>query len=509
MVSEIKREQTRGDLILNAGGPEIELISKEDFLRSHPEHQSLDAHQLHLKRLLHELDERKRLVAEVKAAERRKTVILQSNTEKQQFLDDLAGKVKAIYQDATALQQRLPVVAEVNPVPDTANQLPVPLYVLYHAANCYISSFAQQSLQVAITTDTQSNRPEHTSTQAGFHPLSITLTLIFPLPSGSSTSAQLRFFYREQPGVVAVSVTVQNAASSPTLLTNLYPDDDGTLLPVGLTPEERKCGWDRATFGSAYRWAQNLAGLHFVPSYADQLHRRPVTLAAVLSAVHHRVLVQASLMQQISCLSRRAYAHDDTRHTKASFREWNEITSEDFHQATPVYTPSSSTTITSPSSSSSSSGPSSWSNQDSRYFAVLFSKHREGDLKVLIQVTSEYPIRPPIIKLFFSSKSSSSSSVSNEEQEAHVNALAHIEATVYNALPNDTQTFETAIEAEENGTGFMLSRLLFHIHSCFDVLIMASRQSSTGSGSMFKRPVHGRDRRHPYRWDKRERVYCQ
>jgi THO complex subunit 5 len=375
-------------------------------------------------------------VAAVQECEQKKAQMIQKNAEKEKTLEEILGKVQNVFKEASLIQQSLPNSTLCVPVNDDAKLLPQPLYTLFYSASCYQQSFERKDFKIFIKGDSEAalvfaksldnKSRQMQSTQmmdvdSGFHKIAESKSLsesecgVVPHPLyvevalslADSSTVQLVFQFIPSLRLVTVLLLVSDVKVSPLLLVNLYPDDNGTQTFHHPEFAAQRCVWDRKECGVPYRWAQNLCGLHFVPSNVDNLFGRPVTLAAVLSAVQHRLLIQTSLQNQLTFLRKRTFpAQVPLSHTiksKVVFSKWSSITVNEF--------PSSAHT----------SDEVDWWSEGSQYFSAVFTKGANLELTAFIQIAPEYPIRPPLIKLAFSKFATE---VSDAGFQTDVNALA-------------------------------------------------------------------------------------
>jgi hypothetical protein len=267
----------------------------------------------------------------------------------------------------------------------------------------------------------------------------------------------------------------------------LWQDDNGLELPVnphllGLSA----ITWDRALHGIPFFWAQSLCGLHFVPPRLDALSAasgRPVTLTGVLAALHHRCLVQASLTTQLATLKQKRFPNSIAPpvKTRVKFESWAPLARADFARvchASPYLNPprpaaDSHSSASSSSSSSHETREFDWWSEGSQCFSAVFSKGAT-ELTAYIQITPEYPIRPPLLCLAFTKTA---------DPLPDAVALAQLEQEVNTYLSPDSD-FHAVIEAEEAGSGYLLSHVVCQVQSSFDMFTAATATRPSTSSSV-------------------------
>jgi hypothetical protein len=165
-------------------------------------------------------------------------------------------------------------------------------------------------------------------------------------------------------------------------------------------------------------------------------------------------------------------------------------------------------------------GEEAWERAGARYFEITLKKEGEGGagggggrkdksaaaggptVKVLVEVTPEYPIRPPRFRLFPSSSSSASSSSSDlAKQPSFQDAFSHVLVEV------NAHYEELLLEGgREGGRDWLLSHQLQKLLFCLNTLgdLTEGGVVGGGVGSAAGRLRWGKDRRRSYTFD----VHC-
>ncbi|KAK9827052.1 hypothetical protein WJX74_004742 [Apatococcus lobatus] len=280
---------------------QMELISEEQFLQAAPSAftQSEDRHERMKQRILWETHERHEALQKLEALKTRKNALEANLASKRRHLEQYGSTLKALKRTAQPLQQQLKlhplegVTAEV-----TAQLLPLPLYILYTQASAAVAAFglnlsasihgpvheAESELHAAADSTSglhsgQAMAERDPSTRAAkraklmaspqllykAHPLSVHLSL----PSAQQAPAMLVFSYLLNLHLVTVDA---KSGTDAALLPQLVEGDSGTLLPTEAARQLLQGRrFDSAEGkGRPFRWAQNLAGLDFVPAIGFQ-----------------------------------------------------------------------------------------------------------------------------------------------------------------------------------------------------------------------------------------------
>jgi hypothetical protein len=280
---------------------------------------------------------------------------------------------------------------------------------------------------------------------------------LHPAPN---VQALIRFQYMEELQLVVAE------ASSPHLLTNLFPSDTGERTPNLANCHMAGVSGDFVfpsdIAGRPYRWVQWLAGLSF--SCPGNRPLEPTT-AAVVERIRSRVLSAEALSAQLSCLSskRLPSPHADVAPLLAPTSRvkvdcWEELPQAD-----------------SPPSESS------WEVFGSRTFKLCLTfGQKVWDGTVI--VSAEYPLRPP---KFISSRSATSSGF-----DADLHAVdAEVNGHCHELLTEDVSSWD---------------QLLAHqVLRCAGCLVAWDR----GGGETTGRSRRGRSRRLQVMFDREAHAY--
>eukprot|EP00808_Paulinella_micropora_P017635 g55162.t1 len=203
----------------------------------------------------------------------------------------------------------------------------------------------------------------------------------------------LHFYYFPSHNFVTVRTVAsataskeeQEMCSAPGLLANMLPDDEGVELPVasgvrsaGAGPDSpSELGIDRAKFGSPFRWAQSLCGMHHVhpriPAYPQP------SLNLVLERLVTRYTNQLSLHKQYALFVKKQYPFSSTdpelfpTKSKAYLNSWKPIKMDKWPGT---------------------------ADKGAAYFEAVFNRS-QVELQALIEVSADYPQRVPVFKLSF------------------------------------------------------------------------------------------------------------
>ncbi|XP_046825264.1 THO complex subunit 5 homolog isoform X1 [Vespa crabro] len=340
----------------------IQLVSEEEFYKEAPESicrpeiTKVNPHQLRLARLEWELTQRKQLAAlcdELTESKKAVTVDMES---KQTRLDNLAPQLLTILEASKPLQESLGLpLDKVRQEHQKAALLASPLYVLYAKATAYRDAYDntliikvegdedeakrtnnQDGLQesdsdpetqlenIVEETPVHKKRHHRLSREARQeekrlkllqrHPLNVTLVISLK----SETKLTLQFFYMIHLKVVTVESKLETDVSggisagdmlvSESVLRELYPNDLGIESPNPANHYQlarHNLGlFSTLGLGIPYRWAQRMAGLHFISanSHDQKLTVQESTqdsVVSVLKEIKRRVKARLELCREI------------------------------------------------------------------------------------------------------------------------------------------------------------------------------------------------------------------
>jgi THO complex subunit 5 len=365
------------------------LVGLEDFQADVTDAAGLEKHALHLRRLVHELDARQQLLEKVKELTEEKARVTKASEVKRALLVSLNGKMSSLYAEATAIQRELPEGAPLLPASPLCSQLPRPLYNIYNVALCYKSHFdntldtsilESESDDVDMKSATSSPSAEPAATAS---PLHVIVSL-----SAADKSIALTFKYIAAYGVVAVSCAGTGATKE--LLTNLFPMDDGNHIPGTWNDSLASTRELDKDLGQPFLWAQTLCGLHF-GNPAHPAHAK-VDLVTVLRRLRYRVLVDVGLTRQISFLAKKSTASlgpsleaaVPSKHN-AVVTKWTKVPHASFFNSTKE-------------------NADEWWRLGASYYQLTVGRGTSGSLDALVEITPEYPLRPPLFHVFLDLK---------------------------------------------------------------------------------------------------------
>ena len=333
-----------------------------------------DPYLLRLAQLQFELAERKRLALEFKEAVRERAKLKTSIEQKKKTLTTLLPNVDEVIKASKPLEQSLGVESFFSETRQKLKHLPAPLFVLYCQAMAYAEAFGSDSMvQVKIlgdlpesessvdptvilaedddrengsrandTNDQSGNsdwKPRETSSRVEDSRLTSMVT------EDSSTNAEVENLkksgklLKEHPMMVAIEIGVKDrqekiemvfsflvclnvvlvkprlktspANSLTTVLTNLFPKDDGSETPnpsnYYMFEKYNVSAFSKFTrhLGFAYHWVQRICGVNFKqlkPGDAVSWHDTVSAhaLAQVITMVQDRVKSRIELARQVS-----------------------------------------------------------------------------------------------------------------------------------------------------------------------------------------------------------------
>ncbi|XP_014231545.1 THO complex subunit 5 homolog [Trichogramma pretiosum] len=306
----------------------IELVPEEDFYKEAPESITRpdvtkdDPHQKRLARLEWELTQRKELAVLCDNLSETKKSVASSIESKQSRLDNLAPQLRGILEASKPLQESLGLpLDKIKLEHEKASLLASPLYIIYAKASAFRDA-CDNTLLVSVEGDEeeakrisnsdspqdsdsenddksesiQEEAPVHKkrhhriSKEARLeekkqrilhkHPLSVKIIVSFK----DDTKLKLQFFYLTVLKVITVhsdlltvnlgGISVGDMLVSESVLRELYPGDTGLESPNPANHyqlSKYKLGkFSAHNLGTPYKWAQRMAGLHFVPIEASE-----------------------------------------------------------------------------------------------------------------------------------------------------------------------------------------------------------------------------------------------
>ncbi|XP_014615132.1 PREDICTED: THO complex subunit 5 homolog [Polistes canadensis] len=340
----------------------IQLVPEEEFYGeapesiSRPEITKMNPHQLRLARLEWELTQRKQLAALCDELTESKKAVTADMESKQTRLDNLAPQLLAILEASKPLQESLGLpLDKVRQEHQKAALLASPLYVLYAKATAYRDAYDNT---IIIKVEGDKDEAKRTNNQDGLqesdsdpetqleniveetpvhkkrhhrlskearqeekrskllqrHPLNVTLVISMK----TETKLTLQFFYMIHLKVVTVESKLETDVSggisagdmlvSESVLRELYPNDLGIESPNPANhyqlARHNLGSFSSLGLGIPYRWAQRMAGLHFISSNSHD--QKPTvqestqdSVVSVLKEIKRRVKARLELCREI------------------------------------------------------------------------------------------------------------------------------------------------------------------------------------------------------------------
>lgn len=340
----------------------IQLVPEEEFYGeapesiSRPEITKMNPHQLRLARLEWELTQRKQLAALCDELTESKKAVTADMESKQTRLDNLAPQLLAILEASKPLQESLGLpLDKVRQEHQKAALLASPLYVLYAKATAYRDAYDNT---IIIKVEGDKDEARRTNNQDGLqesdsdpetqleniieetpvhkkrhhrlskearqeekrskllqrHPLNVTLVISMK----TETKLTLQFFYMIHLKVVTVESKLETDVSggisagdmlvSESVLRELYPNDLGIESPNPANhyqlARHNLGSFSSLGLGIPYRWAQRMAGLHFIS--ANSHDQKPTvqestqdSVVSVLKEIKRRVKARLELCREI------------------------------------------------------------------------------------------------------------------------------------------------------------------------------------------------------------------
>ncbi|KAG2767886.1 hypothetical protein JG687_00008133 [Phytophthora cactorum] len=345
--------------------------------------------------------------------------------------------------------------------------------------------------------------------------LQLTVSVTAPLDADKSDTVSGSFSVMFQYFPVAKMVTAEvmktvpaslNHGSQRTILTNLFPGDDGLTVPQLVvnyafqedSEERTEVEFPANATCRPYYWAQWICGLDPMkrpdPSDMDvnttEKPRRPEpSVRNVMNQLVKRFVATAVLQKQLDQLTKSQRPEDDGAHfvhplarhlftheVKTRLEEWKEIPTpaqDMFHlfreSAAPSTRPRAQFHL---------------QTTGCRYFRVGF-KNGQAKVSAIVEVSPEYPVRAP--RFLFQPRSTTSSKAMDKDQlPVYENQLKEVEVEV-NAYYDEL--------TPKGSEHFLLLHQLRKIEVCFDVLCNAAADGDADVSLCFGRERRGKDRR--------------
>ncbi|KAH0557239.1 THO complex subunit 5 homolog [Cotesia glomerata] len=499
----------------------IELVPEEEFYKEAPESLSQpeitknDDHKLRLARLDWELTQRKQLSSLCDELTDNKKTVAESIETKQQRLDNLGPQLRSILEASKPLQDSLGLpLDKIHQELQRARLLPSPLYVLYVKATAYRDAY-DSSLIVSVEGDDEDAKrinnnegtqesdsdvegqsetppddiPVHKKRHHRIsreareeekklkilhkHPLDVKIIITI----NSDTKIILHFFYLTFLKVITVESTLDNTdnenvilasdnsmLNSECILRELYPQDTGLESPNPANNYQFKryhlAGFSSLGLGIPYKWAQRMAGLHFITgdiiNLSDEHMTRQKTasqnsIESIFKEIKRRVKSRLDLSSEIRLLESGNIAlsgdFSDSINPQKISTCLNKFTSMSWknYSTYPDTQNIIKNNLVSPS--------------DSYYEAVL--RHDDHQLIAHIAVKPDYPKSPAIISVKMNSTKSNWSADVIRDIEREINVMwDHHPPTLSTQLQRLRMCFDIYLE-----TGGLVPRQKIFFHS--------------------------------------------
>lgn len=468
-----------------------------------------------LARLDFELQERKRLSAELDHLREKNELMSKVNRGKEGRLRELPTMVHALLKAAQPVEEYLGSNADGLISPDSAaNHLPTPLYVLYAHVSAYCEANGDVVVDVIgdvsavkdtfVDLDNVDAEPEDVMDDDGgmddanervsrrgkarkseqevlknrraallkLHPLRVKMSV-----TDGDYTITLEFAYLTELNTVSVFTTSTPDGLPPSLdlLGSLYPDDTGRMLPDPANifkMDQLNMGAYHTythTVGRTYQWAQSISGLYPTNLVVTEsmLRQKRVSLVQVLGDLKARIKSARALTNQIAALSKLSIPiAKEARgmfptHPTSTFAKWVETTATvSVGDADSIRLPS-------------------------RIFEATF-RQDDAWLQSAIEVSPVYPLIPPKFAIQMSKQG-----VSGPEIDSNVRAIEAEVNLHYREL--------TAKYDPDN----LLAHQVRRVQMCFDCVLQGERKAKKADG----RATRGRERLRPFQYSEEMGVF--
>ena len=490
-----------------------------------------DAHEMMKARLDTELQERKRLAAQLAELRSRQGAVEQINRDKEDKLKELPAQVARVLEAAAPVEEYLGTRAEGLIAEGSAAQhLPYPLYVLYAHTAAYceanddvkaeVVGDARAAMQVLIKSscaddeadaagpapaaatgddDAAGDEPserrrrstrseksdgeilaERQAALLELHPLKVRLQVA----CGDSATVRLEFAYLM--GLNCITVKQVHEAGDPPLsfgvdlLGSLYPDDEGAALPdptnvfkmdqLGMGPFHAY----KQQVGSPYQWAQSIAGLYPTNLAVTEvaLRRKRLNLVQVVRDLRAHVVSARALHAQVEALAGLKVPVQPA--AKSLFPLKPSSVLAVWKETTPAAGEEGAADAARPA-------------QAPRTFRATL-RHDAAEISFDVEVSPIYPLVPPKIAIDRGSLAGAAAGMGSNIRaiEAEVN-LHYAELC---AAPVDGD--------------HLLAHQVRRVQMCFEVYLETEDDAgkpAKGVGKIFARGIKGRDRLRPFKYD--------
>ncbi|XP_015790808.1 THO complex subunit 5 homolog B [Tetranychus urticae] len=496
----------------------IELVSLEQFYEEAPEDvtkplkESEDAHKRTLARLEWELEQRKRLASTLQDKMALKELIVEDIEKEKKRLESLRPILMSVVEAAQPLQSQLGLPLQVNDNQhEKASYLSRPMYVLFVNA-CAMKEAYKENFAVSIN----GNVDEAKATQfsniiedeesaesdaedrkgkrhrkskmdkkelmmkklISAHPLSVNLNFA---DKESGTKLSLEFFHMINLNIITVKVNItgeydisRSELLGSHILDNLFEKDDGLTSPNIANDYQLKAARidnfsDLSNkIGYAYKWAQTLCGLNFLPRDEDK-QSVSYNFTQIMDIIKSRFTHRTGLHQIILELERGSVSLPSSLVSVAFnkmsclIKDWKPSSLDEWLTVTTGQNMFDFSLI-----------------DGSEHFFKVTLVRGSASLKALVALPTDYPNSSPLFQLTLNwqSEKTSSMDTSLRDLEYYVNIKcieSVLESEKIRTLAIQIYTlcvgFDTFLEAEQNHSGaegpmeFPKGRIFSHNYS--------------------------------------------
>ena len=255
-----------------------------------------------MEKLTQEIEERKRLQAELGKLQAQCASIQQQNKKKTSFLQNLPYHVKQIERSTIPLQKFFDVKGNFTGTQrkeryERARKLDAPLYTLCCQLEAYADAFDHTASVNIINTSTVQSKIVTKGEIIVDASLMSDFSLRFdinPPTEYDASPMSIYFFF-----VPSMNIVTAHCNEDPILLDDLFPGDDGHDIPK-LNHHRLQVKSLDTIYGKPYKWVQWIAGFKFLPENNSSLELQlEHELAAVMSQLLLRIRSR-SILQKIT-----------------------------------------------------------------------------------------------------------------------------------------------------------------------------------------------------------------
>eukprot|EP01117_Protostelium_nocturnum_P007831 TRINITY_DN2801_c0_g2_i1.p1 TRINITY_DN2801_c0_g2~~TRINITY_DN2801_c0_g2_i1.p1 ORF type:complete len:502 (+),score=182.56 TRINITY_DN2801_c0_g2_i1:29-1534(+) len=296
----------------------FEMISEEDFLKNAGEelNKFSNDHEKLINRFQYESQERKRLCTELETVKSKNNELKKRNEDTKKLISNIESKVKTIQQASSSLHEFAGTIA--NSVDSKqiqlAKNLPSPLYLLYFQSSQLIMIHPQLLTSVHISEGNEGSSDNF--------PYFVKLVI----PS-SKNNLEIHLSYQNNLHLIVVKAFYEDNAVNEWLV-DLFTNDNGRNSPNPLHSEGEKQIYKDKRSGRAFKWAQSLAGISFLPGVSGSEATDPSyrNLESIIRSIQERVESRNELESELSSLSKGLLLGHEQTKTVATLKSWKDVT---------------------------------------------------------------------------------------------------------------------------------------------------------------------------------------